>query len=93
MRIAQPAARAVDQDCSVNGARCIRDRGRPCRPPERNSPLEGARLQNFARRYRDGNQYTAAEWPAPDAAFRVHVARGRLTALTAASEKFGLKLA
>ncbi|HEY4762208.1 MAG TPA: hypothetical protein VIH75_00940 [Candidatus Sulfotelmatobacter sp.] len=63
------------------------------RSPLRNSPPEAARLQNSARPYHDWSEYIAAERYVPDAAFRLHIARGCLTALTAASEKFGLKLA
>jgi hypothetical protein len=92
MRLARPAVRAVNQDNSSNGTRCICDHRRPCRPPRRNTPPEVSRLQNSARPYHDWNQYIAADSDVPDAAFRMHVARGCLTALTAASEKFGLKL-
>jgi hypothetical protein len=93
MGFARLAVSAVDQDCSSNDMRRVCDHQRPYQPPKRNSQLEVARLQNSARPYHDWNKHIPAEWYAPNAAFRVRVARGCLTALTAASEKFGMKLA
>lgn len=93
MGFARPAVSAVDQDCSSNDMRRICDHQHSYQPPKRNSQLEVARLQNSAFPYHDYNPYIRAKWSAPDAAFRVRLARGCLTALTAASEKFGMKLA
>jgi hypothetical protein len=93
MWFARLAASAVDQDCSSNDMRRVCDLGRSYQPPKRSLQLEVARLQNLARPYHDWNQYIRAEWYALNAAFRVYAARGRRSVFTAASEKFGLKLA
>ena len=93
MALARPAVSAADQDSSSNDMRRVCDHGRRYQPPKRISRLEVARLQNSARRYCDWNQYIREEWYLRSGAFRVHVARECLTALTAASEKFGMKLA
>ena len=93
MEFARPAVSAVDQDCSSNDMHRVCDHGRSYQPPQRNLQPEVARLQNSARRYRHWKQYIRAEWYVLNAAFRVHVARGCLSVFTAASEKFGLKLA
>src|ERR1700723_1349797 len=93
MALARPAVSAADQDSSSNDMRRVCDHGRRYQPPKRISRLEVARLQNSAFPYHDSNPYNRTPWCAPNAAFRVHVARECLTALTAASEKFGMKLA
>ena len=93
MGFARSAIRAADQDCSSNDMRCDGDHARPYQAPKRNLQLEVARLQNPARPHHDSNQYNRAEWYLPSAAFRVHVARECVNVLTAASEKFGMKLA
>jgi hypothetical protein len=93
MGFARSAVRAVDQDCSSNDMQRVCDLGRSYQPPKRNLQLEVARIQNPTRRYHHWNQYIRAEWYVLNAAFRVHVARGRLGVSTAASQKFGLKLA
>jgi hypothetical protein len=93
MGFVRPAVNAVDQDCSSNDMRPVCDHGLPYQPPERNLRLVVARLQNSAHPYHDWHQYIRAEWFVLKATFRVHVARGCLSVLTAASEKFGLQLA
>lgn len=93
MGFARFAISALDQDCSSNDMYRVCDHGSPYQLPGRNSPLEVARLQNSARRYCDWNQYIREEWYLRSAAFRVHVARECGSVLTAASEKFGSKLA
>jgi hypothetical protein len=93
MWFAWPAISAVDQDCSSNDMRRVCDHGRLYQPAKRNSRLEVARLQNSARPYHDRNHYIRTKWNAPNAAFRVRVARTCLTVLTDASEKFGMRVA
>jgi hypothetical protein len=93
MGFARPAASAVGQDCSSKDMRRVCDHGRLYQQPKQNLQLEVARLQNLARPYHDWNQHIRAEWYALNATFGVHVARGCLSVLTAASVKFGLKLA
>jgi hypothetical protein len=93
MRFAQPAVSAVDQDCSSNDMRPVCDHGRPYQPPKRNLRQVVARLLNSARRYHGWRQYIRAEGCVLNTTFRVPVPRGCLSVLTAASEKFGLKLA
>jgi hypothetical protein len=93
MGFARSAVSAVDQDRSSNGKRCVCDHGHLSQPRKRNSQLEAARLQNSARRYHDWRQYIRADWYVLNSTFRVHIARGRVSVLTAASEKFGMKLA
>jgi len=93
MRFARPAVSAIDQDYSSNNVRPACDHGRPYQPPNRNLKLVVAPLQNAARPYHRWRQYVRAEWYVLNSTFRVHMARGCVSVLTAASEKFGLKLA
>jgi hypothetical protein len=90
---ASPAVSAVDLGCSSNDMRCVCDHRRLCQQQKQNLQLEIARLQNLARPNHDWNQYIRAEWYALNATFGVNVAQGCLSVLTAASVKFGLKLA
>jgi hypothetical protein len=93
MWFARSAVSAVDEDCSSNDMRRVCDQGRLYQQPKQNLQRVVARLQNLARPYHDWNQYIRAEWHASNAAFGVHVAQGCHSVLTAASVKFGLKLA
>jgi hypothetical protein len=93
MRFARPSVSAVDQDCSSNGTRCVRDHARPYQPPKRNSRLEVVQLQNSPLPYYDWNQNIRAKWYSPNAAFRVRATRTCLAVLTDASEKFGTRVA
>jgi hypothetical protein len=90
---ASPAVSAVDLGCSSNDMRRVCDHRRLHQQQKQNLQLAVARLQNLARPIHDWNQYTRAEWYALNATFGVHVARGYLSVTTAASVKFGLKLA
>lgn len=90
---ASPAVSAVDLDCSSNDMRRVCDHRRLCQQQKQNLPLEVARLENLARPNHDWNHYIRAERYALSATFGAHVAQGCLSVLTAASVKFGLKLA
>jgi hypothetical protein len=93
MWLARLAVSTVDQDCSSNDMRRVCDHGRLYRQQKQDLQLEVAHLQNPARPYHDWNHSIQAEWYALHAKFGVLVAQGCRSVLTAASVKFGLKLA